>query len=184
MKKSLSTPRLYAILIFLLSFFSIEAQEKAETLNKKPEVESGNFYISKYKAQDAFDGLGYYKLYENTFNYETNKLLITLGLGLLEQNTIFNNNAPGFYGSFSANFEYKFNRRFSAYLFGRYLSPSLNGEDRINTPHMEFVFPQTEISAGLKSNFDNVNIDVGASTIFGNEPRPNTLLRTKVSIGF
>ncbi len=186
MKRPLSTPRPFYFLIFFLSFFTIEAQEKAERINNEnnTELPSSNFYTSRYKVQAAFDGLGYYKLYNYTFNYETDKLLITLGAGLLEQNTIFNNNAPGFYGSLSTNFEYNFNHRFSSYLFGRYLSPSLNNEDRINTPHMEFVFPQTEISTGLRGNFNNVNIDVGASTIFGNEPRPNTLLRTKVSIGF
>ncbi|MBZ9632523.1 hypothetical protein LB465_17220 [Salegentibacter sp. LM13S] len=182
MKRPLSTPPLFYFLIFL-TFFTIEAQEKAERINNT-ELPSSDFYTSRYKVQAAFDGLGYYKLYNYTFNYETDKLLITLGAGFLEQNTIFNNMAPGLHGSFSANFEYIFNPRFSFYLFGRYLTPSLNDEARINTPHMELLYPQSEVSAGLKGNFNNVNINVGASTIFGNEPRPNTLLRTKVSIGF
>ncbi|PZX61984.1 hypothetical protein [Salegentibacter mishustinae] len=52
---------------------------------------------------------------------------------------------------------------------------------------MNFLFPQTEIGAGLRGNFNNVNIDLGASTIFDtqlNQPVPNTILRSKVSIGF
>ncbi|WP_339653103.1 hypothetical protein [uncultured Salegentibacter sp.] len=170
-------------LIFLLSFLNIDAQERSENLNN-PESTSSNFYTSRYKTQNTFDGLGYYKLNNQTFNYETDKLLITLSAGILEQNTIFNNKAPGFHGSFSANFEYKFNQRFSFYLFGRYLTPSLNNEERISTPHMDLLYPQTEVGAGLRGNFNNVNIDVGASTIFGNQTDINTLLRTKVSVGF
>ncbi len=49
---------------------------------------------------------------------------------------------------------------------------------------MELLYPQSEVSAGVRGNFNNVNIDVGASTLFGNQPELNTLLRTKVSIGF
>ncbi|PKD18386.1 hypothetical protein APR41_04340 [Salegentibacter salinarum] len=182
MKKLRSSIHLLAFII-LLPFSNLEAQEQSETLNN-PELSSSNFYTSRYQAQNAFNGLGYYKLYNQTFNYETDKLLITLGAGFLEQNTIFNNMAPGIHGSISANFEYKFNQRFSFYLFGRYLTPSLNEEGRINTPHMELLYPQSEVSAGLRGNFNNVNIDVGASTLFGNQPELNTLLRTKVSIGF
>ena len=49
---------------------------------------------------------------------------------------------------------------------------------------MDLLYPQTEVGAGLRGNFNNVNIDVGASTIFGNQTDINTLLRTKVSVGF
>ncbi|PRX41927.1 hypothetical protein [Salegentibacter salegens] len=183
MKKPLSSIHLLYYIILFFSFSTIEAQEKAESLNTT-EQNTTNFYTSRYKTQNAFDGVGYYKLFNQTFNYETDKFHIALGAGILEQNTIFNDMAPGFHGSFSANFEYNLNNRFSFYLFGRYLTPSLNNEERLNNPHMEFIFPQSEVGAGLRGNFNNVNIDVGASTIFGNQPQPNTLLRTKISVGF
>lgn len=170
----------------MLYFNGISAQE-SEKLNNNAAESTSNLYTSQLKTQNSYDGLGYYKLYNNTLNYTIDRLTITLGAGFLEQNTIYNSKAPGFYGSFSTNLEYKINNRFSFYLFGRYLTPSLNGEERINNPHMNFLFPQTEIEAGLRGDFNNINIDVGASTIFGNQlnkPNTNTLIRSKVSIGF
>ena len=174
------------LLLFVLYFNCISAQE-SEELNNNARESTSNFYTSQLKKQNSYDGLGYYKLYNNSLNYTIDRLSITLGAGFLEQNTIYNSNAPGFYGSFSTNVEYKISNRFSHYLFGRYLTPSLNGEQRINNPHMNFLFPQTEIGAGLRGNFNNVNIDLGASTIYDtqlNQSMPNTILRSKVSIGF
>lgn len=174
------------LLLFVLYFNGISAQESKE-LNNNAAESTSNFYTSKLKKQNSYNGLGYYKLYNNSLNYTIDRLSITLGAGFLEQNTIYNSYAPGFYSSFSTNVEYKISNRFSFYLFGRYLTPSLNGEERINNPHMNFLFPQTEIGAGLRGNFNNVNIDLGASTIYDtqlNQPMPNTILRSKVSIGF
>ena len=186
-------------LLFLLSASGISAQETKNQNSKLPQgmtpfdgankntlEPTSNFHISQIKHQNAYDGFGYYKLYKNTFNYTLDKFSFTLNAGLLEENTIFNNKAPGFYGSFSATLEYNINKRYSFYLFGRYLTPSLNKGERLNTPEMNLLFPQTEIGAGIRGNFNNVNIDVGTGTIFGTQSSqiPNSLLRSKVSIGF
>ena len=177
----------YLYLLLVVLYFNCISAQESEELNNNAGESTTNFYTSQHKTQNAYDGLGYYKLYNNSLNYTIDRLSITLSAGFLEQNTIYNSNAPGFYGSFSTNVEYKISKRFSFYLFGRYLTPSLNGEERINYPHMNFLFPQTEIGAGLRGNFNNVNIDLGASTIYDtqlNQPMPNTILRSKVSIGF
>ena len=184
MNKTSCLPHL-SLLLSMLFLNGINAQE-SEELNNNAAQSTSNFYTSQLKTQNAYDGLGYYKLYNNTLNYTIDRLSITLGAGFLEQNTIYNSKTPGFFGSFNTNLEYKINNRFSFYLFGRYLTPSLNGEERINNPHMNFLFPQTEIGAGLRGNFNNINIDLGASTIDTplNQPNTNTLIRSKVSIGF
>jgi hypothetical protein len=188
MKKIPLLPHL-CLFLFILYFNGSNAQESGnpDNENSTTSKSTSNFYTSQSKTQNAFDGLGYYNLYNYNLNYTNNKLNLTLGAGLLEQNTIFNNSAPGFYGSFSANFEYKINHRYSFYLFGRYITPSLNEEERVNTPHMLHIFPQTEIRAGLRGNFNNLNIDVGAGTIFENElshQKPNSIINSRISIGF
>lgn len=188
MIKLQSSPHL-PLLLFLLFFTGINAQESGNFNNENNTTykSTSNFYSSQSRTQNTFDGLGYYKLPVYNLNYTTNKIKLTLGAGLLEQNTIFNKNAPGYYGSFSTNFEYKINQRYSFYLFGRYITPTLNEEKRINTPHMLFTFPQTEIRAGLRGNFNNMNIDVGAGTIFSNAPnqqKENSVINSRISIGF
>ncbi|MBO2545719.1 hypothetical protein J0871_14955 [Salegentibacter sp. BDJ18] len=75
--RKLSSPIHLLSLIFLLSFLDKDAQERSNKLNNQ-ELTSSNLYTSRYKAQNTFDGLGYYKLNNQTFNYETDKLLITL----------------------------------------------------------------------------------------------------------
>ena len=102
------------LLLFVLYFNCISAQE-SEELNNNAGESTTNFYTSQHKTQNAYDGLGYYKLYNNSLNYTIDRLSITLSAGFLEQNTIYNSNAPGFYGSFSTNVEYKISNRFSFY---------------------------------------------------------------------
>jgi len=185
MKKSL--PPLYTLcLLFLLCYSPIEAQEQKESLNNTAAT-SPNFHTSQSQSQNSFDGLGYYKLNSYNLNYTANKFNFTLGAGLLEQNTIFNNSSPGLYGNFSTNLEYKINHRYTFYLFGRYLSPSLNGVKRMSTPHMLHIFPQTEVRAGLRGNFNNMNVDIGAGPIFGNDINQKAqtpVINSKISIGF
>ncbi|TDN88822.1 hypothetical protein DET49_108146 [Salegentibacter sp. 24] len=179
----------FGFILFLLSFSSLIGQETNENLNENisPEEQPVHFYTSYSKPQNAIDGFGYYKLYNNTLNYETNNWYISLGAGLLEQNTIFNNKAPAFSGSLNAYFEYKINNTFSFYLSGQYLTPSFNEEINLQDIYMHPLFPQTELGTGLKGNFNNVTLDVGARTIFNtqlNSQGPSTILNSKLSIGF
>lgn len=149
-----------------------------------------DFSFKLEKKEVTYIGLGHYEHFKNNFTYlRKDKLLFNLEVGLAKQSTILNSNNIDFHFSFMSLIEYKITKSLSAYIYGQYLTSPLNKTKTSfnDLSYMSPLFLQTEIGAGLRANYKNINADVGMKSMYDtqfNQLKPINSMSTKITIGF
>jgi len=162
----------------------------ANELSFKKQTQLSAFSFNQDKSEETFIGLGSYEHFKTNFTYNRkDKVLLTFEVGLLKQNTIQNFNDVDFHLSMRTLIEYKFNKTFSAYTYGQYISSPLNKDNTSfdSFSPMNRLFLQTEIGTGLRASYKNFKTDVGMRSIRGsqfNQIKSINTMDTKITIGF
>lgn len=145
--------------------------------------------FSQEQTQEVFPNLGESHQFSGNFLFQaTNNLKLGLGLELLKQNTVLTPWNPNYQLGFRTSAEYSFNKWLSAYVFGQYISPSLNQKDFFDPlQYMNPLFKQTEFGGGLRAKHKNIKADIGVKTIQGKdvtETNSSSYFKSKITVGF
>lgn len=145
--------------------------------------------FSQDHTQKVFPNLGESNQFSgNLFFRATNNLALGFGLELLKQNTVLTPKKPNYQLAFSSSVEFSFNSWLSAYIYGQYLSPSLNQKQFFDPlQYLNPLFKQTEFGSGLRAKHKNIKADLGVKTIQGKdltETNSSSYFKSKITVGF
>lgn len=149
-----------------------------------------HLFFEQNKIQNEFPMLGNMEHFSNRFIYKpTNKITAEVDVGLVRQNTVLRAFQPNYQFTVGASFEYALNEWLSAYLYGRYLTPSLGLGEKFFDPLLVTnpLFVQPEIGSGLRAKHKKIKLDVGMSKIYNTQLNSGNdvgYMKSKLIIGF
>ena len=139
------------------------------------------------KIEDDFPGLGSYEFFNNSLKYSVNnKTIIDIGIGMARQNSILNAAKPNYQFGFQASVEFAVTPKLDAFIYGQYFTSPINKPKDFFDPmiYRNPMFLQSEVGAGLKRNYKNINAKFQINSIYDNEVRQFAPVNSKISIGF
>ncbi len=139
------------------------------------------------KVENSFPGLGSYDFFNNSLKYRVNnKTIIDIGIGLARQNSILYAAKPNYQIGFQASVEFAVTPKLDAFIYGQYFTSPINKPKDFFDPliYRNPLFLQSEVGAGLKRNYKNVNAKFQINSIYDNNVRQFAPVNSKISIGF
>lgn len=146
-----------------------------------------NLSFSQNYNDSYLTGIGEYEQFNNYYRFNTNKKTkFSLGFGLVKQSTIFEPFNPNYQFSFRASAEHSITDRLSLYLFGQYVTASINKPKEFFDPFLfkNPLFIQTEMGAGLKAKFNTFKVDFQLINIYGPEFNRMSPVDSKIKFNF
>lgn len=161
---------------------------QSNALFKAPETASlTRFSFSQNKTDNYFPGLGSYEFYNNTFNYMiNNNTSVDFGIGLARQNSILYAAKPNYQIGFQASVEFAVTSKLDAFVYGQYFTSPINKSKDFFDPliYKNPLFLQSEVGAGIKRDYKNVNAKFQVNSTYDNRSMQFTPINSKISIGF
>jgi hypothetical protein len=154
-------------------------------INENSSFTKGSF--NQVKTEEYFLGLGSYEFYNNTFNYRiNNNASVDLGIGLARQNSILYAAKPNYQIGFQASVEFAVTSKLDAFIYGQYFTSPINKSKDFFDPmiYRNPLFLQSEVGAGIKRDYKNINTKFQINSIYDNHSMQFTPMNSKISIGF
>lgn len=139
------------------------------------------------KTENNLPGLGSYVFFNNNMSYTIgNKAEIDIGVGLAQQNSTLSAAKPNYQIGFQASVEFAITSKLDAFIYGQYFTSPVNKPKDFFDPliYRNPLFLQSEVGAGLKRNYKNVNAKFQINSIYDNTVRQFAPVNSKISIGF
>lgn len=143
--------------------------------------------FSQTKIDNYLPGLGSYEFYNNTFNYKVNNnTSIDFGIGLARQNSILYAAKPNYQIGFQGSVEFALTSKLDAFIYGQYFTSPINKSKDFFDPliYKNPLFLQSEVGAGFKRDYKNVNAKFQLNSIYDNRSMQFAPVNSKISIGF
>lgn len=141
--------------------------------------------FNQNKIKNNNPGLGSYEFFNNSLNYRiSDKALIDFGIGLARQNSILNAAKPNYQIGFQASLEFAVTSKLDAFIYGQYFTSPINKSKDFFDPliYRNPLFLQSEVGAGLKRNYKNVNAKFQINSIY--DKIQFAPVNSKITIGF
>lgn len=150
---------------------------------------SSNFSFTQSRTDLNYRNLGISKRYMiDAVFHPTKRLKVELATGIIQQNSVLSAWEPNFQMVFKSLLEYEITPWLSGYIYGQYVSPSLN-QSKFSDPlqFMNPMFLQNEVGGGLRAKYKNIKADVGMNTILKSklhESNSKGYFNSKITVGF
>jgi hypothetical protein len=158
---------------------------KSFELNANKPFTTASF--NQIKTEDFAPGLGSYEFYNNKFAYRINHFIIAdFGIGLARQNSILYAAKPNYQIGFQASLEFEVTSKLDAFIYGQYFTSPINKSKDFFDPliYKNPFFLQSEMGAGIKKDYKNMNAKFQINSIYDNNTKQFTPVNSNISIGF
>lgn len=147
-----------------------------------------NFTFIQKKRELVLPNFGEQYYFGNRLGFDTHPTLdIHVEFGLVKQNTVMSAFTPNYRFVFHTTLEYELTPWLSSYVYGQYVSPSLNQKKFFDPlQFMNPLFMQTEAGGGIRSKYKNIKTDVGVRIIQDTQVKginPAGIVNSKMTIG-
>ena len=146
-----------------------------------------SFSFVQNKTENNLPGMGSYTFFNNSLIYRiNNKIEVDFGAGLARQNSVLNAAKPNYQVGFQASVEFALTSKLDAFIYGRYFTSPIKKQKDFFDPliYRNPLFLQSEVGAGLKRDYKNVNAKFQINSIYDNNVRQFAPVNSKISIGF
>ncbi|MCG8578408.1 MAG: hypothetical protein MI866_00725 [Bacteroidales bacterium] len=173
-------------------YFTLLVNRSSSSYHLKLESQKlfNNMSFTQSRVDNLVPGLGSFSFYNNSIGLNLgNNGSINMGAGLVQQSSHTSALSPSLQLHFNTKIEYSINSWLRVYLYGQYISKSINPHAMNIDPvmYMNPLFIQSEAGAGIKARHRNIEADFGTKSIFDTQfqkSKPFNLMNSKINIGF